>query len=832
VTYGSPNAKSGVGWARDEYLSGEDNPIRLSPTEASLSHLDPALRNFTKIVTSSRDLIMALTSTGQLLSWGCNNAPGFPSIECSAVSPNFVSNSGYNVYLPIPIPVDAAFYDNKKVLDIAVTSSDGGSSKYSFAVALLEDGSLVWWGEFEAMAVYRRDASNIRLIGPQSKYDLARTTFENIPFDRFTSVHASNSLMWATSGNGSIWAWNPVSTDMARPTEIFPEIEFGRIELFDGCDDVLIALVNDSDSGTRRLLSFQRSSIFDCNYFDMSSPSGDLSYCEVQPNAVTIDYSDIRQILVYENLLILALTDDGIYALGRGALTRGVNFVEFTQIPFSIAGIESYSEVKKIAFSGVGLIAITHDGRLFSTNIGEYQPNPYQNLYDASMSEILLLTEVSAPEWFIEDISSDVRAYAGISRHVLARKATYSSAPVQPTPQQAELEIETVAFGSDATCAYGDGKCRSNPSEVFKFPDNHPINSPTATNIELNLVGSIVDGQINATTPRIIRWGGQSLTSEPAMVRYLGTVYAELPEHWNHTQSSLENIKLIKVVPVGLSHISAYSNCRVDVQWFTEDGPTGLSGLSEPARKRSIQSNFPGPGARGDPIKVDDPSYTRTLDRVHYITDHWDVFWEESLYNTECFNEVTGAQSLSRVEDLQCSIASFELEVGRAPLASHCLLRTTNSLYSFGVFYNFYEPCSMGLFGAVSSCQAAASYYNDEIIPMIRISDDEDSAIYQKKVVQYQLGAQHVVALTSDGSIVAWGDNSYSQLGLGDYASAVPEDGSGIAERRRDMTYRKGTPTKVAVPEYFGSPWRKVIASAYASFALSQDHVLVGWGSN
>ncbi len=75
------------------------------------------------------------------------------------------------------------------------------------------------------------------------------------------------------------------------------------------------------------------------------------------------------------------------------------------------------------------------------------------------------------------------------------------------------------------------------------------------------------------------------------------------------------------------------------------------------------------------------------------------------------------------------------------------------------------------------------------------------------------VGYDHVLALLSDGFLYAWGANGYGQLGLGD-----------------SVTSDKNTPQKVTALQ--GKTIVAIAAGQYTSYALTQDGSVYAWGDN
>ncbi|XP_015266274.1 PREDICTED: probable E3 ubiquitin-protein ligase HERC6 [Gekko japonicus] len=80
------------------------------------------------------------------------------------------------------------------------------------------------------------------------------------------------------------------------------------------------------------------------------------------------------------------------------------------------------------------------------------------------------------------------------------------------------------------------------------------------------------------------------------------------------------------------------------------------------------------------------------------------------------------------------------------------------------------------------------------------------------KIIQVACGHYHSVALTKDGRVFSWGQNSYGQLGIGKEVSS------------------QGRPQHI--PALDGIPLAQVAAGGAHSFALSLSGVAYGWGRN
>ncbi len=102
-----------------------------------------------------------------------------------------------------------------------------------------------------------------------------------------------------------------------------------------------------------------------------------------------------------------------------------------------------------------------------------------------------------------------------------------------------------------------------------------------------------------------------------------------------------------------------------------------------------------------------------------------------------------------------------------------------------------------------------------------------------KNVVQVACGGMHAVALTADNEILTWGVNDQGALGRDTtWAGGLKDmDDDDDAEDPDDIGLNpyESTPAKAILPE--GITWVQVAASDSASFALTDEGYVWGWGT-
>jgi alpha-tubulin suppressor-like RCC1 family protein len=99
----------------------------------------------------------------------------------------------------------------------------------------------------------------------------------------------------------------------------------------------------------------------------------------------------------------------------------------------------------------------------------------------------------------------------------------------------------------------------------------------------------------------------------------------------------------------------------------------------------------------------------------------------------------------------------------------------------------------------------------------VAVSRASDSALYGKRVVAIAAGAIHGLALCSDGTVAAWGDNRYAAIGDG-------------------TTLQRNVPVAVSTAAGFSALYGKTVVAIAAgglhSLALCSDGTVAAWGYN
>ncbi|WP_395740254.1 cadherin-like beta sandwich domain-containing protein [Prosthecobacter sp.] len=128
--------------------------------------------------------------------------------------------------------------------------------------------------------------------------------------------------------------------------------------------------------------------------------------------------------------------------------------------------------------------------------------------------------------------------------------------------------------------------------------------------------------------------------------------------------------------------------------------------------------------------------------------------------------------------------------------------------------------CSDGTvvgWGANDSGQLGNLSFNSAFVPVAVNATQGASALYGKSVVALAAGGSHSLALCSDGTVVAWGNNNYGQLG-----------DNTVINRQVPVAVN----TVSGVSALFGRTVVAIAAGGNHSLALCSDGTVVAWGLN
>ena len=139
--------------------------------------------------------------------------------------------------------------------------------------------------------------------------------------------------------------------------------------------------------------------------------------------------------------------------------------------------------------------------------------------------------------------------------------------------------------------------------------------------------------------------------------------------------------------------------------------------------------------------------------------------------------------------------------------------------------YHSLALCSDGTvvaWGENNFGQLGNNTMNDSPVPVAVNTAPGISALYGKKVVAIAAGSLHSMALCSDGTVAAWGHNNLGQLGDGSI-NADPPNGKAVPV---------AVNTSSGTSALFGKQVVAIAAGGHHSLALCSDGTLAAWGLN
>lgn len=125
----------------------------------------------------------------------------------------------------------------------------------------------------------------------------------------------------------------------------------------------------------------------------------------------------------------------------------------------------------------------------------------------------------------------------------------------------------------------------------------------------------------------------------------------------------------------------------------------------------------------------------------------------------------------------------------------------------------FWQHTGLAAWGFNHAGQLGDATLTDRLEP-VRV--DQGGALLDKTIVQISTGSYHSLALTREGKVYSWGNNSYGQLG-----------DATLTDRPVPAAVSVGTPSALS-----GKTVVRVCAGTFHSLALCSDGTLVAWGGN
>jgi len=840
ISWGRVSPMLGTGW------SGHSTGLpEFAPMEpVLLSHLSKNLRNITKVATGG-PVIVALTQDGHVMTWGCT----VQSFEACWHATPMTASSGFQTSdfsdlppLSVAVPIDRLLLDNQTVVDVAVSQT--------VTALLLEDKRVLYWATLADTRPSKRRASEKSLQEKRHAKDSAAahvtppTLSARFLFGSYDKVYAGKDTILAIDSTSNTVMALDVPNDINHV--ILSDVEVVHIDV-DSEYFAAAFVVRNLSSNNLHLLYYGEILGLSCLSGQMWPGTGSFRVCDAT-SSLPFAVSTIRQLLVRDGTnAMMIMTDDQVYYAG-GPTYYSYRDTNFNYRPLPQTLPVPISSISKLAILQDRLAILTTTGDLYTT----FDPYSIEDMTSSSASFSGNFTLMKS-DYVIDSIPTHQRAWQTASFIAFGTKKPATSL-IPPSPPT--TDISSFFFGTNYFCQFGLENCASSSvAEVTETDPYHPVNSPSASQISIGFVASLVDGSVpngfqmthrgqgqTKQINRVLRWGGPK-RSIGGSTRYQQITYQEAPFYEDEQELLAETVTMVKTVSAGSSHVTLYSNCTLAVQWYSADGPTGSV--------LPTRNTWPTAGVVGPPIAISDNSYGYRALREFYVSNHYPM--SQMISYGAC-----GGPGAPVAEDLQCREKSSYGLIGQNGAAIHCTIRSGSRLFSVELAADGSVQCEHGLLGPYDECTRNVSRLTINIYGLVEIdTTSSQSAFSGLTVVQYRLGFQHAVALTSDGTVVSWGDNSYSQLGLGGptdeiplapIPSAVKRDhkatrmssnenanafGSTASSKRSasGISFNLGIPSRTALPAYVDSG-RKVFAAGYSSFLLTKDHRVFGWGLN
>ncbi|MCC8065996.1 MAG: hypothetical protein LIO94_02670, partial [Clostridiales bacterium] len=208
---------------------------------------------------------------------------------------------------------------------------------------------------------------------------------------------------------------------------------------------------------------------------------------------------------------------------------------------------------------------------------------------------------------------------------------------------------------------------------------------------------------------------------------------------------------------------------------------------------------------------VDNTTYNNSLPSSVYMTYQDATAYDVLLINlSEIYSNING--SINLFDGSGTDLVSVTAELGDFKLLNERLFTLTVETDENGVSYVVVTPNTNNMFGTTTLTVTSGEYSK-----VITLTLRPLGQLYEPMVMS---GKDFTVALRSDGSVWAWGDNTYGQLGDGTYINrAYPVQVVSEIDEENEVTTYLSAVNRIAAGENF-------------ALALSDDGILYAWGSN
>lgn len=509
------------------------------------------------------------------------------------------------------------------------------------------------------------------------------------------------------------------------------------------------------------------------------------------PSQYSLDLASVRSMASGVGYALL-LTDSGLYGIGANAMwfTRD-NAAGVYDVPTEVVmpGLPPTSLLKKISIEGSTLLALSFDGKLYST---------------CDWTILARCTEASAQIVHVAaryniSLLSDVGASLNYYRAVLAEADDFVTPRDLSTPY-----LNLMTGGSTAFFGWGSSQLEGTDGQILLLPAYHPLDSDNVTNIRSGDLLSF-DYQVNDTTSLFSTWsavftnmgGAQYVEPSPAPVQ---------PQ---------EDPNVVYYGALDAGFIVIYRNCTTHLYL----SPAFDSSVTFPLRTT----------INADAWKGYDPAQESTSQVPHEVKHFYNgkplpmQRYEVLAPDGYCVSSDTV------IEKVYCDSVADLLTTDFQTWFFYCLLVDSNgTLWSRGSWRGAnttLDSCSNAMYGEFNSCEANMVFVAE---------NDPGSAptcphwitnqlpasplvLNSTSIADASIGKKHVMILLADGSVAVYGNNWRGQLA-------------------RDPSTLENSTSLIAVPiNVFsaGSAVSQVLATGRTSYAVSSDKTqIASWGSN